>query len=162
MEQMKKYALILSLFLASTFCVAEVPGLALSTGSQASFSIDAPFETYFNNNKVSDGYLELLVMFKEDGSSRDGGDCLVYRVKSGWPSFVATDTGVKGSFLRADRKISVFVNLSDFEAIQILYNGKTDEIENASLINKMNGTTQMMVFRDRLEVPLEAKRLGAR
>jgi hypothetical protein len=151
---MRKFPfLILSALLAFPFAKAAVPGLEFSTDSFI-FWIDAPFETYSRENKVSDGYLKLVEFFKEDGSTDEGCHCLLLNIKRGWPTWSIDSHDVKGNYSRSAAKVSVFVNVNDEQAILILYDEKPDKIENASLINKVDGESLKMVFREKSDVLL--------
>jgi hypothetical protein len=160
-RQMKNaFLLIISLFLMSAHGVDGLPGFVLASnasGSVTRFSVNAPFETFYNDKKYSNGYLELFVLFAADGTINKGGHCGLLHIDAGWPHSSETETGVSGTYLPSNHKVSLFINVDSLEAIQILYNGQTNELENASLINKTNGATLKMAFRDRLDVSLQAK-----
>jgi hypothetical protein len=157
----KSLLLILSLFLASVCGRAGVPGLVLGPGpnSGTRFQMNAPFECFNNDKRISDanGYLELFVFFDAHGKVSSGNSRLFY-VKAGiLLEYCETDTGVSGMYLLSGQKVSLFVSIDSSDAIQILYNVETNEIENSSLISKTYGTTLKIVFRDRLDLPLQAR-----
>src|ERR1700722_11618853 len=157
----KSLLLILSLFLASVCGRAGDPGLVLrpSPNSGTRFQINAPFKCFNNDKRISDanGYLELFVFFDAHGKVSSG-NCRLFYVKAGiLLEYSETDTGVSGMYLLSGQKVSLFVNIDGSDAIQILYNVETNEIENSSLISKTYGTTLKIVFRDRLDLPLQAR-----
>ena len=77
---------------------------------------------------------------------------MLFSFWKGWPTYSMRDA--KGVYLASERTVSVFLEVDDWQAIQISYDGKADKIENASWINKLNGVNLKMVFREKSDVLL--------